>query len=60
MAWQTNPPIDVKHDGVPVDEFVDAVAEAAWAAEIRRHIAALDAGAPSMSWEDARERIASA
>ncbi len=46
------------HERVPVDHVVDVAAEAEWVAEIGRRIAALDAGAPTMSWEDARKRIA--
>ncbi len=47
-------------DGVLAELFVDAFAEAEWAAEIRRRIAKLDAGAPTIPWEDARKRIAPA
>ena len=41
-----------------LDTTVDADAEAVWAAEIRRRVAALDAGAPTTPWEQARKRIA--
>ena len=41
-----------------LDATVDADAEAHWAAEIRRRIAALDAGAPTTPWAEARKRIA--
>ena len=37
---------------------VDADAEAQWAVEIRRRIAALDAGAPTTPWADARKKVA--
>ncbi len=47
-------------DGALAELFVDAFAEAEWAAEIRRRIAKLDAGAPTIPWEDARKRIAPA
>ena len=50
---------EVMRNGVPVAESVDAVVEAEWAAEIRRRIAALDAGAPTTPWIKARKRIAS-
>ena len=59
MARQTNTPIDVMRDGVPVDQVVDVNAEADWAAEIQRRIAALDAGAPTTPWIEARMRISS-
>ena len=38
--------------------YVDAGAESQWAVEIRRRIAALDAGAPTTAWADARKKIA--
>lgn len=60
IARRTNTPIVVMREGALVEEIVDAVAEAEWAAEIRRRIAALDAGAPTMPWDEARKRIASA
>ena len=41
-----------------LDTTVDADAEAVWAAEIRRRVGALDAGAPTTPWEQARKRIA--
>ena len=41
-----------------LDTMVDADAEAQWAVEIRRRIAALDAGAPTTPWAEARKRIA--
>ncbi|MBL8380701.1 MAG: addiction module protein [Burkholderiales bacterium] len=41
-----------------LDATVDADAEAQWAAEIRRRIAALDAGAPTTPWDEARKVIA--
>ena len=37
--------------------YVDAGAESQWAVEIRRRIAALDAGAPPTAWADARKNI---
>ena len=37
--------------------YVDAGVESQWAAEIRRRIAALDAGAPTTPWADARKKI---
>ena len=37
--------------------YVDAGAESQWAVEIRRRIAALDAGAPTTAWADARKNI---
>jgi putative addiction module component (TIGR02574 family) len=40
-----------------LDTTVDADAEAQWAAEIRRRIAALDAGASTTPWSEARKRI---
>ena len=60
FARQTDAPIVVMRDGVLAELFVDAFAEAEWAAEIRRRIAKLDAGAPTIPWEDARKRIAPA
>ena len=59
IARQTNTPIVVMRGGVLVEEFVDAAVEAEWAAEIRRRIAALDAGAPTIPWSEARKKIAS-
>ncbi len=50
---------EVTRVGVPVAESVDAAVEAEWAAEIRRRIASLDAGAPTTPWYEARKRIAS-
>ena len=41
-----------------LDTAVDADAEAQWAAEIRRRIAAIDAGASTIPWDEARKRIA--
>ena len=41
-----------------LDTVVDADAEAQWAAEIRRRIVALDAGAPTTPWDEARKLIA--
>ena len=41
-----------------LDTVVDADAEAQWAVEIRRRIAALDAGAPTTPWDEARKLIA--
>ena len=41
-----------------LDTTVDADAEAQWAVEIRRRIAALDAGAPTTPWADTRKKIA--
>ena len=41
-----------------LDTTVDADAEAQWAVEIRRRIAALDAGAPTTPWAEARKTIA--
>ena len=38
--------------------YVDAGVESQWAVEIRRRIAALDAGAPATPWADARKKIA--
>lgn len=46
-------------NGVPAAGSVDVAAEAEWAAEIWRRIAALDAGAPTTPWITARKRIAS-
>ena len=40
-----------------LDSNVDADAEAHWAIEIRRRVAALDAGAPTTQWAEARKRI---
>ena len=37
--------------------YLDAGAESQWAVEIRRRIAALDAGAPTTTWADARKNI---
>lgn len=37
----------------PVDPEIDA----AWRAEIARRVAALDAGAPTIPWDEARARI---
>ena len=37
--------------------YMDADAESQWAVEIRRRIAALDAGAPTTAWADARKNI---
>ena len=47
----------------PIDSLdtvadADADAEAQWAVEIRRRIAALDAGAPTTPWDEARKLIA--
>ena len=41
-----------------LDSIVDADAEAHWAVEIRRRVAALEAGAPTTLWAEARKRIA--
>lgn len=41
-----------------LDSTIDADAEAHWALEIRRRVAALDAGAPTTPWAEARKRIA--
>ena len=41
-----------------LDTVVDADAEAQWAVEIRRRVAALDAGAPTTPWDEARKLIA--
>ena len=41
-----------------LDSTIDADAEAHWAVEIRRRVTALDAGAPTMPWSEARKRIA--
>ena len=41
-----------------LDPTADADAEAQWAVEIRRRIAALDAGAPTTPWAEARKKIA--
>ena len=41
-----------------LEPTVDADAEAQWASEIRRRIAALDAGAPTTPWAEARKKIA--
>ena len=41
-----------------LDTAVDADAEAQWAVEIRRRVAALDAGAPTTPWDEARKLIA--
>ncbi len=41
-----------------LDTVADADAEAQWAVEIRRRIAALDAGAPTTPWDEARKLIA--
>ena len=38
--------------------YVDGGVESQWAVEIRRRIAALDAGAPTTPWADARKKIA--
>ena len=38
--------------------YLDADAESQRAVEIRRRIAALDAGAPTTPWADARKKIA--
>ena len=43
-----------------LDTVVDADAKDQWAAEIRRRIVALDAGAPTTSWDEARKLIAAA
>ncbi len=51
---------EVMHNGASAEECMDAAIEAEWAAEIRRRIAALDAGAPTTPWDEARKRIASA
>ena len=40
-----------------LDSTVDADAEARWAVEIRRRIAALGAGALTTPWAEARKRI---
>lgn len=40
-----------------LDATADADAEAQWAIEIRRRIAAIDAGAPTTPWSEARKRI---
>jgi len=40
-----------------LDTTVDTDAEAQWAIEIRRRIAALDAGAQTTPWSEARNRI---
>jgi putative addiction module component (TIGR02574 family) len=41
-----------------LDAPVDPAAEAAWAAEIQRRVAELDAGAAKLeSWDDVRRRI---
>ena len=37
--------------------YLDAGAESQWAVEILRRIAALDAGAPTTTWADARKNI---
>ena len=37
--------------------YEDADVESQWAVEIRRRIAALDAGAPTTAWADARKNI---
>ncbi len=36
---------------------VDPVVDAAWRAEIRRRVADLDAGAPTIPWAEARAEI---
>ncbi len=41
-----------------LDTVADADAEAQWAVEIRRRIAALDAGASTTPWDEARKLIA--
>jgi putative addiction module component (TIGR02574 family) len=40
-----------------LDGTADPDADAAWADEIRRRVAALDAGAPTVSWPEARAAI---
>ena len=40
-----------------LDEGTDPGVEAAWAAEIERRIAEVEAGAETTSWEEARARI---
>lgn len=60
LARQSDAPIVVMRDGAPAEELVDAAVEAQWAAEVRRRIAKLDAGAPTLPWEEARKRIAPA
>ena len=37
--------------------YVDAGVESQWAVELRRRVAALDAGAPTTAWADARKNI---
>ena len=41
-----------------LDATVDVDAEAQWAVEIRRRITALDAGAATTPWAEARKKIA--
>ena len=41
-----------------LDSTIDADAEAYWALGIRRRVGALDAGAPTTPWAEARKRIA--
>ena len=41
-----------------LDSTIDADAEAHWALEIHRRVTALDAGAPTTPWAEARKHIA--
>lgn len=43
-----------------LDESNDPDVEAAWAAEIERRIAEVEAGEETLSWEEARARIRAA